>query len=109
MYKIRVCFKAAPENEYSFKEPQNIYYDYLITCTLILFRFETSDDPEKELAFDQNFGRSLMAGYTDHYMSDFALHGTSDTNYMGRLHNDLTTAVQVLPSPSIQEDLFGVH
>ena len=25
-----------------------------------------------------NFGRQMLAGFSDHYLSDFVLHGTSD-------------------------------
>ena len=43
---------------------------------------------------DSNFGRSLLAGYSERYMADFALHGTSDPNFQARLHGDLTFALQ---------------
>lgn len=36
-----------------------------------------------------------MAAYTDHYMSDFVLHGTSDNQFMAKVHSDLSMAVQV--------------
>ena len=45
-------------------------------------------------AFDRNFGRSLLAGYTDHYMSDFVLHGTSDSSFKSQLLHDLQMTVQ---------------
>ena len=46
-------------------------------------------------AFDRNFGRSLLASYSDHYLSDFVLHGTSDADYKPRLLNDLQSTVKV--------------
>ena len=50
--------------------------------------------------FDRNFGRSLLAGYSDHYLSDFALHGTSDDAYLGKLHSDLKVSVKVSWGPT---------
>lgn len=52
-------------------------------------------------AYDQNFGRSLLAGYSDHYMSDFVLHGTSDTSFRQKLLHDLQSTMQhsVLDEP----------
>lgn len=51
--------------------------------------------------FDRNFGRSLMAGYSDHYLSDFVLHGTSDNSFHEKLRSDLEVAIQhsVLDEP----------
>ncbi|XP_033750955.1 folliculin-interacting protein 2-like isoform X2 [Pecten maximus] len=51
--------------------------------------------------FDRNFGRSLMAGYSDHYLSDFVLHGTSENSFHEKLRSDLEVAVQhsVLDEP----------
>lgn len=45
--------------------------------------------------FDRNFGRSLLADFSDHYLSNFVLHGTSDTNFKERLIGDLHMATQV--------------
>lgn len=45
--------------------------------------------------FDRNFGRSLLADFSDHYLSNFVLHGTSDTNFKERLIIDLHMATQV--------------
>ena len=56
------------------------------------------------LSDDCNFGRSLLAGYCEHYMSDFALHGTGDKSFLpdkanpalpSVLGRDLKIAVQV--------------
>ncbi len=58
------------------------------------FRFEETDGSIRTTC-EQNFGQSLLAAYTDHYLSDFVLHGTSDTNFHSRLHNDLRMTVQV--------------
>ncbi|KAK3595116.1 hypothetical protein CHS0354_002368 [Potamilus streckersoni] len=52
-------------------------------------------------SFEKNFGRSLLAEFSDHYMSDFVLHGTSDKNYQEKLQGDLKMAIQhsVLDEP----------
>ena len=42
---------------------------------------------------DSNFGRSLLAGFSEKYMADFALQGTTDTSFTSRLHGDLTSAL----------------
>lgn len=59
--------------------------------------------------FDRNFGRSLLADFSDHYLSNFVLHGTSDTNFKERLIIDLHMATQhpVLDEP-ITEAVFIV-
>lgn len=59
--------------------------------------------------FDRNFGRSLLADFSDHYLSNFVLHGTSDTNFKERLIGDLHMATQhpVLDEP-ITEAVFIV-
>lgn len=36
-----------------------------------------------------------MAGFSDHYLSDFVLHGTSDNNFHHKLLADLNLAIQV--------------
>jgi len=54
-----------------------------------------TEDVQLEHSYQYHFGRSLMAAYTDHYLSDFVLHGTGDTNLHSRLHSDLMTAVQI--------------
>ncbi|KAL4240663.1 Folliculin-interacting protein 1 [Mactra antiquata] len=60
---------------------------------------EISCSSQKE--FDKNFGRSLLGDYSDHYMSDFVLHGTSDKNYKDKIIADLRMALQysVLDEP----------
>lgn len=45
-------------------------------------------------SFAKNFGRSLFADYSDHYMSDFVLHGTSCTEFTRKMNKDLQQAVQ---------------
>ncbi|XP_064621785.1 folliculin-interacting protein 1-like isoform X2 [Lineus longissimus] len=52
-------------------------------------------------AFERNFGRSLLAGYSKCYLSDFVLHGTSDVDYTSKLIGDLELAAQttVLDEP----------
>uniref|UniRef100_T1J365 UDENN FNIP1/2-type domain-containing protein n=1 Tax=Strigamia maritima TaxID=126957 RepID=T1J365_STRMM len=49
----------------------------------------------------RNFAWSLMANYSDHYMSDFALQGTSDADYGCRLATDLCVSADkpVLDDP----------
>ena len=49
-----------------------------------------------------NFGHSLLAGFSPHYLSDFTLHGTSDPHFHTRLHQDLTQAVQ---NPVLDESI----
>ncbi|XP_013386632.1 folliculin-interacting protein 1 isoform X2 [Lingula anatina] len=44
--------------------------------------------------YDSNFGHSLLGGYNDHYVSDFVLHGTSDTSFLKRLRKDLVMTEQ---------------
>lgn len=63
-----------------------------------LFFLDFSISSEKNSSikmFDRNFGRSLLADFSDHYLSNFVLHGTSDTNYKERLIGDLHMATQV--------------
>ncbi|KAL5019218.1 hypothetical protein ScPMuIL_004940 [Solemya velum] len=52
-------------------------------------------------AFDRNFGRSLLAEFSDHYLSDFVLHGTSDQKALSKIVPDLQMALQhsVLDEP----------
>jgi len=58
-----------------------------------------------QISSDYNFGRSLMAGYCDHYLSDFVLHGVRDksmlTSPYTEIHRDLKASVQnsVLDEP----------
>ncbi|XP_052071292.1 folliculin-interacting protein 1-like isoform X3 [Mytilus californianus] len=44
--------------------------------------------------FDRNFGRSLLAGYSNHYLSDFVLHGTSESSFNCKMMKDLQLSVQ---------------
>ncbi|XP_013084191.2 folliculin-interacting protein 2-like isoform X1 [Biomphalaria glabrata] len=77
-------------------------FDPMIHCKEIKLPFAPSDSGQWHIkAFDRNFGHSLLASYTDHYMSDFVLHGTSDTDFIGRLQNDLQMTVKhsVLDEP----------
>ena len=69
----------------------------IIMCICVA-RSEVREDMESALMFNRNFGSSLIAGYSDHYLSDFVLHGTSNTtsNFHSRLHADLTLPLQVL-------------
>ena len=59
------------------------------------FSSEPCEENSHQVAFERNLGRSLMAAYTDHYMSDFVLHGTSDSQFLAKVHSDLSMAVQV--------------
>ena len=66
----------------------NIYFS--------LFSVDSYDDTEIPARFyGYSYGRSLLAGYSDHYLSDFVIHGTSDHNYLPKLQADLTQSVQV--------------
>ena len=67
---------------------------------------EDEDDSYGVQSFDRNFGRSLMAGYSDHYLSDFALHGTSDKNFLEKVQRDLSISVQVNISTGFQLKVF---
>ncbi|XP_060592263.1 folliculin-interacting protein 2-like isoform X2 [Ruditapes philippinarum] len=60
---------------------------------------EINCSSQKEV--DKNFGRSLLADYSDHYMSDFVLHGTSDKNFQEKMAKDIRMALQysVLDEP----------
>ncbi|CAL1529000.1 unnamed protein product [Lymnaea stagnalis] len=70
-------------------------FDPMIHCKEVQLPCAVTDSGQWHIkAFDRNFGRSLLAGYTDHYMSDFVLHGTSDTNYKSHLLNDLQMTVK---------------
>lgn len=74
------------------------------------FRTDELDDSTNKATYERHFGRSLMAAYTDHYMSDFVLHGTSDTNFHSRLHNDLRMSVQVsLPTYHYHIYFIGIR
>lgn len=63
----------------------------------ILLFFSICDDMSSSSIklFDRNFGRSLLAGYSNHYLSDFVLHGTSEVGFHHKLMNDLQLSVQV--------------
>jgi len=39
-----------------------------------------------------NFGRQMLAGYSDHYLSDFVLHGTSDDDVHRKVQKDLVAS-----------------
>ncbi|KAL8567596.1 hypothetical protein ACOMHN_054409 [Nucella lapillus] len=54
----------------------------------------TQPDQASPPSYDRNFGRSLLGGYSDHYMSDFVLHGTSDAAFRPRLIHDLQSTLQ---------------
>ncbi|GFO02076.1 folliculin-interacting protein 1 [Plakobranchus ocellatus] len=70
-------------------------FDPMIHCKEVKMPFSVEECGQWHIrAFDKNFGRSLLAGYSDHYLSDFVLHGTSDVNYKPRLLNDLQTTVK---------------
>ena len=43
-----------------------------------------------------------MAGYSEHYLSDFVLHGTSDANYFSKLSEDLKHGIQ---NPALDEPI----
>ena len=59
------------------------------------FRVDNCDYRSSQKCFDKNFGRSLLADYSDHYMSDFVLHGTSDRLYQDKMIKDVKMATQV--------------
>ena len=44
---------------------------------------------------EKNFGLSLIGGYCDHYVSDFALHGTVDAGFRSKLLPELQSAIEV--------------
>lgn len=70
-------------------------FDPMIHCKEVKMPFAIEACGEWHIrAFDRNFGRSLLASYSDHYLSDFVLHGTSDTDYKPRLLNDLQSTVK---------------
>ena len=56
---------------------------------------ENCDDCCSQKSFDKNFGRSLLGDFSDHYMSDFVLHGTSDRLYQEKMIRDVRMATQV--------------
>ncbi len=85
-------FEKWPGGRVSRKERRWCPYTTVAVSTLLC---RTDDHESSRVTFERNFGRSLMAAYTDHYMSDFILHGTSDANFHSRLHNDLMHSVQV--------------
>ncbi|KAH9498870.1 Folliculin-interacting protein 1 [Bulinus truncatus] len=69
-------------------------FDPMNNCREIKLPFTSFESGQWQLKPFGNFGHSLLAGYTDHYMSDFVLHGTSEVNFIGRLHNDLQMTVK---------------
>lgn len=70
-------------------------FDPLLHCQEISMpTMKTLDEQTSIEGFDQNFGRSLLASFSDHYMSDFVLHGTSDTSFRPRLLQDLQSTMQ---------------
>ncbi|BFZ17612.1 hypothetical protein BsWGS_20651 [Bradybaena similaris] len=76
--------------------------DPTLHCTEVRLQTSMQENDQWHIqAFDRNFGHSLLADYTDHYLADFVLHGTSDTNYKSRLLNDLQMSVRhsVLDEP----------
>ncbi|XP_064612338.1 folliculin-interacting protein 2-like isoform X2 [Liolophura sinensis] len=77
--------------------------DPLLNCKEIPLLRQNSETLSVKIikAFERNFGRSLMAGFSDHYLSDFVLHGTSDNNFHHKLLADLNLAIQhpVLDEP----------
>jgi len=83
-----------------YDKPQIITTFDLLTCFISGVNSPTTDGslPHK-LSYDYNIGRSLLASYCSHYMSDFVLHGTNErsmltTPYLD-IHRDLRTSVQV--------------
>ncbi|KAK7464612.1 hypothetical protein BaRGS_00037851 [Batillaria attramentaria] len=70
-------------------------FDPLLHCQeTSMPELKTQGEQSSIEAYDQNFGRSLLAGYSDHYMSDFVLHGTSDTSFRQKLLQDLQATMQ---------------
>ncbi|KAK7113591.1 folliculin-interacting protein 1-like isoform X2 [Littorina saxatilis] len=70
-------------------------FDPLVHCQEIPIPGLTSQADHLSIqGYDRNFGRSLLGGYSDHYMSDFVLHGTSDTSFRPKLLHDLQTTLQ---------------
>ncbi|KAK6169131.1 hypothetical protein SNE40_020241 [Patella caerulea] len=71
------------------------HFDPFVDCNEIpLPMFDNEMTSKSIQRMDKNFGRSLLAGISDHYLSDFVLHGTKDTNFRPKLLNDLQMAVQ---------------
>lgn len=69
--------------------------DPLLTCKeLPMPKCNTQGTRKAVSSFAKNFGRSLFADYSDHYMSDFVLHGTSCTEFTRKMNKDLQQAVQ---------------
>ncbi|KAJ8319420.1 hypothetical protein KUTeg_004511 [Tegillarca granosa] len=78
------------------------FLDPLIHCKEIeMPNFSDNVKGSSITVFDRNFGRSLLAGYSNHYLSDFVLHGTSDDRFHDKLVNDLKMHIQhsVLDEP----------
>ncbi|XP_041364707.1 folliculin-interacting protein 1-like isoform X2 [Gigantopelta aegis] len=78
--------------------------DPVLHCQEIIMPEMTSDGAEwnsSVRSYDRNFGRSLLAEFSDHYMSNFVLHGTSDVNLWPKLLSDLQMSSQysVLDEP----------
>lgn len=62
---------------------------------------DVSSNCDSQKNFDRNFGRSLLADFSDHYLSDFVLHGTSEKNFHEKMERDLHMATHhsVLDEP----------
>ncbi|XP_076443134.1 folliculin-interacting protein 1-like isoform X2 [Babylonia areolata] len=70
-------------------------FDPLVHCQEISMPSMTTQSEQFSMpSYDKNFGRSLLGGYSDHYMSDFVLHGTSDTSFRPKLLQDLQSTIQ---------------
>ena len=75
-----------------FKRPVHLF----LPCWLFIrMTSESAEWNPSVRTFDRNFGRSLLAGFSDHYMSNFVLHGTSDVNLWPKLLSDLQMSSQV--------------
>ncbi|KAI8521085.1 Folliculin-interacting protein 1 [Branchiostoma belcheri] len=62
-------------------------------------RSKSVQNPQQRL--ESNFGRSLLAGYSEKYLPDFVLLGTGDADFRQQLQTDLQLATQtsVLDEP----------
>ncbi|GAB1598979.1 folliculin-interacting protein 1-like isoform X2 [Argonauta hians] len=69
--------------------------DPLFTCKELPMPKCNSQGTKKAVSsFAKNFGRSLLADFSDHYLSDFVLHGTSSSHFHRKMNKDLQQAVQ---------------
>ncbi|CAH1246397.1 FNIP2 [Branchiostoma lanceolatum] len=55
-------------------------------------RSKSVQNPQQRL--ESNFGRSLLAGYSEKYLSDFVLLGTGESDFRQKLQTDLQLATQ---------------